>query len=83
MYFSQPLERPSASLSLLMMLLSSLSHQRVSLTILAVQLVVKKAQTVGSHLDFLTKETVSQAIEAPVALANFQQLSKPCPLVVE
>lgn len=52
-----PLEQPSASLSLLMMFLYLQSHQQFSLMVLVI-LVIRTAQSVGSHLESLTWNTV-------------------------
>ncbi len=58
------------------MFLSSLSHQRVSLLVLVILLVIRTAQSVGSNLECLTQKTV-RAKEAAEAPASFQQLSQP------
>lgn len=44
--------------------------------------VVRTAQSVGSYLEILTQKHC-QTRETPVVRANFQQLSKSCPHVVE
>lgn len=70
---SHPLEHPSASLSLLMMFLPSLSHQRFSLVVLVILPVIRTAQSVGSHLECLTQKTVR-----PQGLLRLQQTFNSC-----
>lgn len=72
-YSSHPLEHPSASLSLLMMFLPSLSHQRFSLMVLVILLVIRTAQSVGSHLECLTQKPVR-----PQRLLRLQQTFNSC-----
>lgn len=64
---------PSASLSLLMMSLPFLSHQRNSFMVLVIAAAIRRAQSVGPHLECLTQKALR-----PQTLLSHQQNSNSC-----
>lgn len=68
-----PSRHPSAPLSLLMMSLPFLSHQRNSFMVLAIAATISTAQSVGPHLECLTQKAVRLQ-----TLLSHQQNSNSC-----